>query len=87
MVWEETMVKNEIHLLQAQSGSWLVTEGRWHPPMRVFRSRAHAIFFACAVAGTRGVEIVVHWPDGSRTRENPPSQEDTKCVLTELLQH
>src|SRR5918999_3532170 len=70
------MVKNEIHLLQAESGSWLVTEGRWRPPMRFFRLRPHAMAFACKVAGARGVEIVVHGPDGNPTRQNPPSQKD-----------
>jgi hypothetical protein len=89
------MVANEIHLLQAESGSWLVTEGRWRPPMRFFRLRPHAMAFACAVAGSRGLEIVVHGPDGGQTRQNPPSQrdragavtsaEDGNEVLTELL--
>jgi hypothetical protein len=90
------MVKNEIHLLQAESGSWFVTEGRWRPPMRFFRLRPHAMAFACKVAGCRGVEIVVHGPDGSQTRQNPPSQrdqaagapraEDRNDVLIELLE-
>jgi hypothetical protein len=89
------MVANEIHLLQAESGSWLVTEGRWHPPKRYFRLRPHAMAFACAVAGARGLEIVVHGPDGSQTRQIRPSQrdrataaasaEDGNDVLTELL--
>jgi hypothetical protein len=89
------MVANEIHLLQAESGSWLVTEGRWHPPKRYFRLRPHAMAFACAVAGARGLEIVVHGPDGSQTRQIRPSQrdcataaasaEDDNDVLTELL--
>jgi hypothetical protein len=89
------MVANEIHVLQAESGSWLVTEGRWRPPMRFFRLRPHAMAFACKVAGSRGVEIVVHGPDGSQTRQNPPSQKhrgaaapsavDRDDVLIELL--
>jgi len=79
------MVKNEIHLLQADRGSWLVTKCRWRPPRRDFRSRPHA------------VEIVVHGPDGSQARENPPSlrddaaaapsAEDGNDVLFELLVH
>ena len=90
------MANNDIHLLQAESGSWLVAEGRWRPPMRVFRLRPHAMAFACAVAGSRGLEIVVHGPDGSQARQNPrsqrdreaaaPSAEDADDVWTELLE-
>jgi hypothetical protein len=62
------MVKHDIHVIQAESGSWLVTEGCWLPPVRAFRHKSHAMAFASAVAWSRGVEMVVHGPDGSQTR-------------------
>jgi hypothetical protein len=64
------MAPNEIHVLQAESGSWLVTDGRPLPPIRVFRLRWHAMAFASAVAFSRGKEMVVHGPDGSQTRHD-----------------
>jgi hypothetical protein len=67
------MVKNGIHLLQAESGSWLVTEGRRVPPIRIFRLRSHAMAFASAVAWSRGLEMVVHGPDGSQARHDRAS--------------
>jgi len=62
------MGKNDIHVVQAESGSWLVTEGCWLHPFRVFRLKSNAMAFAFAVAGSRGVAMRVHGPDGSQTR-------------------
>jgi hypothetical protein len=67
------MVGNDIHVIQADNGSWLVTEGQWLPPFRVFRVKSHAMAFAAAVAWSRGVEMVVHGPDGSQTRRSRES--------------
>ena len=62
------MPRNDIHVVQAESGSWLVTEGCWLPPVRVFRNKSHAMAFASALAWSRGVGMLVHGPDGSQTR-------------------
>jgi hypothetical protein len=66
------MARNDIHVVQAESGSWLVREGCWVgcwlPPIRVFRVMSHAMAFASAVAWSRGVEMLVHGPDGRQTR-------------------
>ena len=67
------MARNDIHVVQAESGSWLVTEGSWLPPFRVFRKKSHAMAFAAAVAWSRGVEMLVHGPDGSQTRRDRAS--------------
>jgi hypothetical protein len=64
------MARNEIHVVRAESGSWLVTEGSRPSPLRAFRLRAHAMGFAFAVALSRGSEMVVHNPDGSQTRHH-----------------
>lgn len=61
------MARNDIHILQAESGSWLVTDGSRVPPIRVFRLRRHAVAFGSAVAFSRGMKMVVHCPDGSQT--------------------
>jgi hypothetical protein len=66
--WECAMSGNDIHVIQGESGSWLVTEGCWLAPIRVFRLQSHATAFASAVAWARGVEMLVHGPDGSQTR-------------------
>jgi hypothetical protein len=62
------MARNDIHVVQAESGSWAVTESCCLPPIRVFRLRSHAMAFASAVAWSRGVEMLVRGPDGSQTR-------------------
>ena len=67
------MAPNEIHVLQGESGSWLVTDGRRRPPIRVFRLKWHAMGFASAIALSRGLEMVVHCPDGSQTRHQRAS--------------
>jgi hypothetical protein len=67
------MARNDIHVIQSESGSWLVTEGCWLPPVRAFRQKSHAVAFASAVAWSRGVEMIVHGPDGSQTRTDRAS--------------
>jgi hypothetical protein len=62
------MAQNDIHVVQAESGSWLVMEGRWLPPVRTFHLQGHAMAFASALAWSRGVELLVDCPDGSQTR-------------------
>jgi hypothetical protein len=69
------MPDNDIHILQGESGSWLVTDARWVPPntIRAFRVKSHATAFASAVAFSRGSQLVVHGPDGSQTRHDRAS--------------
>jgi hypothetical protein len=71
------MTDNDIHVLQGESGSWLVTDARWVPAntIRAFRVKSHATAFASAVAFSRGSdsELIVHGPDGSQTRHERAS--------------
>jgi hypothetical protein len=67
------MARNEIHVVRAENGSWLVTGGSRPSRIRAFRLRSHAMAFGSAVALSRGQKMVVHNSDGSQTRHHRAS--------------
>ena len=63
----------EINVIQLESGSWCVDQGKPGTSKRFFKTRACAVAYARAVACSSGADMYIAGPNGAKCRQSRES--------------